>query len=94
MRPSLKNASPFIPSALAGTVVPGRVVAVEYPDAAFVPCHYLTATTPSTVAQFEPTVGVVVLYPPKLLRVQFSAASSHIQILPFPRQPRSAAGVE
>jgi hypothetical protein len=59
----------------------GRFVAIEHPNAAFVPCYYVTAATPSTVAQFEPTVGVVVLYPPQLFGVQFAVATSHTKIL-------------
>ena len=59
----------------------GRFVAIEHPNAAFVPCYYVTAATPSTVAQFEPTVGVVVLYPPQLFGVQFAIATTHRKIL-------------
>jgi hypothetical protein len=58
-----------------------RLVAVEHPNAAFVPRYYVTAATPSTVAQFKPTVGVVVLYPPQLFGVQFAVATSHRKIL-------------
>jgi hypothetical protein len=61
-----------------------RVMAVEYPSAALVPRWYITAATASTVAQFEPTVGVVILYPPQLFGVQFAVATSHRKILPLP----------
>jgi hypothetical protein len=58
-----------------------RIVAIEHPNAAFAPCYYVTAATPSTVAQFEPTVGVVVLYPSQLFGVQFAVAPSHGKII-------------
>jgi hypothetical protein len=63
-----------------------RVVAIKHPNAAFVPCYYIAAATPSTVAQFEPTVGVVLLYPPQLFGIQFAVATSHRKILNPPRR--------
>ncbi len=61
-----------------------RLVAIEHPNAAFTSCWYVRAATPRTIAQFEPVVGVVVLYPPQLFGVQFAVATSHRKILPLP----------
>jgi len=61
-----------------------RIVAIEHPNTAFAPCYYVTAATPSTVAQFEPTVGVVGLYPSQLFGVQFAVAPSHGKIIDRP----------
>lgn len=58
-----------------------RFVTVEHPNPALVPCWYVGAATPGTVAQFEPTVGVVVLYPSQLFGVQFAVATPHWRIL-------------
>ena len=67
----------------------GWVVTVEHPNTALVPCWYVHAATPRTIAQFEPTIDVVILYPPQLFGVQSAVATSHYKILPLPRQSRS-----
>jgi hypothetical protein len=67
-------------------VVPGRFVAIKHPDSTFVPSYYVTAATPSTIAQFEATVGAVVLYSPQLFGIQFAVATSHGKILNLSRR--------
>jgi hypothetical protein len=58
-----------------------RIVGIEHPDTTFVSGRDIRATAPGAVPQFEPTVGMVILYPSELFGVQFADATSHGEIL-------------